>query len=162
MDKVNENRKVLKKQLRRFGISALVTLVLAVACLSLHTFAAPMVTLDLGSGDGAGSSFGILEMLFTLVLIALAPSLLIMMTSFTRIIIVLSFLRNAMGTQQSPPNQVLIGLALFLTLFIMYPVFSQINDQAYQPYSRGEITRTEAVERGGFHMLYCSIADKGE
>ncbi len=108
MDKVNENRKVLKKQLRRFGISALVTLVLAVACLSLHTFAAPMVTLDLGSGDGAGSSFGILEMLFTLVLIALAPSLLIMMTSFTRIIIVLSFLRNAMGTQQSPPNQVLI------------------------------------------------------
>ena len=148
MDKVNENRKVLKKQLRRFGISALVTLVLAVACLSLHTFAAPMVTLDLGSGDGAGSSFGILEMLFTLVLIALAPSLLIMMTSFTRIIIVLSFLRNAMGTQQSPPNQVLIGLALFLTLFIMYPVFSQINDQAYQPYSRGEITRTEAVERG--------------
>ena len=148
MDKVNENRKVLKKQLRRFGISALVTLVLAVACLSLHTFAAPMVTLDLGSGDGAGSSFGILEMLFTLVLIALAPSLLIMMTSFTRIIIVLSFLRNAMGTQQSPPNQVLIGLALFLTLFIMYPVFSQINDQAYQPYSRGEIPRTEAVERG--------------
>ena len=69
-----------------------------------------------------------------------------MMTSFTRIIIVLSFLRNALGTQQMPPNQVLIGLALFLSLFIMSPVISDINTQAYEPFNRGEITQEEAFE----------------
>ncbi|MEI3580406.1 MAG: hypothetical protein V8Q30_10750 [Acutalibacteraceae bacterium] len=69
-----------------------------------------------------------------------------MMTSFTRIVIVLSFLRNALGTQQSPPSQVLIGLSLFLTMFIMWPVFTQINEEAYQPYRAGAITQQQALE----------------
>ena len=79
---------------------------------------------------------------------AVVPSLIIMMTSFTRIVIVLSFLRNALGTQQSPPNQILVGLALFLTLFIMSPVIASVNTQAYQPYREGQITREQAFERG--------------
>lgn len=93
------------------------------------------------------SSTGTLEILLLLSLITLLPSILIMMTSFTRIIIVLSFLRNAMGLQQSPPNQVLIGIALFLSLFIMSPVLTSIHDEAFVPYEAGEITGTEAIDR---------------
>ncbi len=95
---------------------------------------------------GDGSSMDSLKLLFTFALIALAPSLLIMMTSFTRIVIVFSFLRNALGLQQTPPNQVLIGLALFLTFFIMHPVFTTMNDTAIKPYSAGEITQEQALE----------------
>ena len=79
-----------------------------------------------------------------LTLISLLPSLLIMCTSFLRTIIMLSFLRNAMGIQQSPPNMVLVGIALFLTLYIMTPVIDEINETAYQPYVREEITQREA------------------
>lgn len=89
-----------------------------------------------------------LEMLLLLTIIALLPSIIIMMTSFTRIVIVLSFTRNALGVQQSPPNMVLVGLALFLTLFIMQPVLDEINTQAYQPYLEEQITQEEALSRG--------------
>lgn len=87
-----------------------------------------------------------LEVILLLTLIALLPSLLIMMTCFTRIIIVLSFLRSAMQTQSTPPNMVLTGMALFLTLFIMTPVFVEINEVAYQPYINEEMTTEEALE----------------
>ncbi len=87
-----------------------------------------------------------LEVILLLTLIALLPSLLIMMTCFTRIIIVLSFLRSAMQTQSTPPNMVLTGMALFLTLFIMTPVFAEINEVAYQPYISEELTTEEALE----------------
>ena len=94
-----------------------------------------------------GSNVQTLEILFLTTLIALLPSLLVMMTSFTRIVISLSFLRTAMGTQQNPPNTVLIGISLFLTLFIMNPVLSDIKQNAYDPYTRQEITQQEAIER---------------
>lgn len=94
-----------------------------------------------------GDSVRTLEILFLTTVIALLPSMLIMMTSFTRIIISLSFLRTAMGTQQNPPNMVLIGIALFLTLFIMNPVLTQIQQTAYEPYTRQEITQEEAIDR---------------
>ena len=97
--------------------------------------------------NGNGNISGSLQILITLTLIALIPTLLLMMTCFTRIIIVLSFLRNALGTQQSPPNQVLVGLALFLTLFIMWPTFTEINETAYQPYRAGELTSQQALDR---------------
>ena len=87
------------------------------------------------------------RMLLVLTVLSLAPSVLIMMTSFTRIIIVLHFVRTAIGTQTAPPNQILIGLALFLTLFIMWPTFQQINTDAIQPLDRGEITQTEFLEK---------------
>ncbi len=86
-----------------------------------------------------------LEVILLLTLIALAPSLLIMMTCFTRIVIVLSFLRSAMQTQSTPPNMVITGMALFLTLFIMTPVFAEINEVAYQPYINEEMTTEEAL-----------------
>ncbi len=87
------------------------------------------------------------RMLLILTVLSLAPSILIMMTSFTRIIIVLHFVRTAIGTQTAPPNQILIGLALFLTFFIMWPTFQQINTDAIQPLDRGEITQTEFLEK---------------
>lgn len=88
-----------------------------------------------------------LEIIILLTLIALLPSMLIMMTCFARIVIVLGFLRSAMQTQNTPPNMVLTGLALFLTIFIMAPVFAEINEIAYQPYANEEINTKEALER---------------
>ncbi|CCQ92016.1 Flagellar biosynthetic protein FliP, export component [Nitrospina gracilis 3/211] len=88
-----------------------------------------------------------LQILALLTILTLAPSILILMTSFSRIVIVLSFLRQAMGTQQTPPTQVLVGLALFLTFFVMSPVLTQINSEALQPYLNEEISQGEALER---------------
>jgi len=88
-----------------------------------------------------------LQILLTLTVLSLAPSILIMMTSFTRIIVVLSFLRGALATQQMPPNQVLIGLALFLTFFTMSPYFEQVNTQALQPYLAGSINQEAALDQ---------------
>lgn len=85
-----------------------------------------------------------IKILLVLTVLSIAPSILIMTTGFTRIVIVLSFVRNALGTQQTPPNQVLLGLALFLTFFIMSPVISQINETAYKPYMADEITQEQA------------------
>ncbi len=94
-----------------------------------------------------GGGMDTLEIVIMLTVIALIPSILIMMTSFTRVIIVLSFLRNALGLQQTPPNQVLIGIALFLSLFIMSPVISEINTVAYEPYKSEKITQEQFVEK---------------
>lgn len=102
------------------------------------------VTWNNEDGDFSGN----LRILLVLTVISLAPSILIMLTSFTRIIIVLHFVRNAVGTQTAPPNQVLIGLALFLTLFIMNPIFTEINETAIKPFDAGEISQEEAIETG--------------
>lgn len=98
-------------------------------------------------GDN-GSISGSLQILLTLTLIAISPILVIMLTSFTRVIIVLHFTRAALSTNTAPPNQVLIGLALFLTFFIMGPAISEINETAYTPYLNGELTQEEAIEIG--------------
>jgi flagellar biosynthetic protein FliP len=88
-----------------------------------------------------------LQILVLLTVLALAPAILIMMTSFTRIVVVLSFVRNALATNQMPPNQVLIGLALFLTFYVMAPTWQVINETALQPYLQGEIAQTDALNR---------------
>ena len=88
-----------------------------------------------------------IQILLLLTVLSLAPSILIMMTSFTRIIIILSFMRNAIGTQQMPPNQVLIGLALFLTFFVMAPVMKEINEDALEPYTKGEVASDAALKK---------------
>lgn len=104
------------------------------------------------SADNLLDQFGInessttIDLIILITILSLAPSILVMMTCFTRIIISFSLLRNAMGVQQTPPNQVMIGLALFLTLFIMNPVISEMNDVAYVPYKNGEYTSVEAVQ----------------
>lgn len=87
------------------------------------------------------------RLLLLLTVLSIAPSILILMTSFTRIVIVLSFVRTSLGTQQMPPTQVLISLALFMTFFIMAPTFSEINEQALTPFLAGEITEDEAFDR---------------
>ncbi len=93
-----------------------------------------------------------LQILVLLTVLSLAPGFLVLMTGFTRIIIVLGFLRNALGTQQMPPNQVLLSFALFLTILIMAPIFTRINDEALQPYLAGRITQAKAFEVGSKHM----------
>ncbi len=102
------------------------------------------ITYDNGNGNVAGP----VRILIILTMIALAPALIIMLTSFTRIFIVLHFTRTALNTQTVPPNQVLIGIALFLTFFIMNPIISEINETALQPFDRGEITQEQAIEAG--------------
>lgn len=87
-----------------------------------------------------------IQLLLLLTVLSLAPSIIILMTSFTRLIVVLGILRTALGLQQSPPTQLLVGLAMFLTFFIMAPIFSQINDTALQPYLEGEISQEVALE----------------
>lgn len=94
-----------------------------------------------------GGNVPALDILILLTAVALLPSIVMMMTSFMRIVIVLSFTRNAMGVQQTPPNMVITGIALFLTLYIMSPVLNDINTTAYQPYIQGTITQKEAIER---------------
>ncbi len=105
------------------------------------------VNLSLGDMDGGARLDVAVEIVLLMTLLSVAPALLILLTSFTRIIIVLGFLRQAMGTNQMPSNQILIGLALFLTVVIMGPVFSEINDNAVQPYLAEEITQQAALEQ---------------
>lgn len=129
------------------------------------------VSLTLDSDSGTLSAN--VRILLVITILALAPSILIMLTSFTKIIIVLHFVRSAIGTQTAPPNQVLIGLALFLTFFIMWPTFTQINEKAITPLDQGEITQQEALQRAEEPIrnfmygqtqekdldLFCEIAD---
>ncbi|HET6464964.1 MAG TPA: flagellar type III secretion system pore protein FliP [Nitrospiria bacterium] len=107
----------------------------------------PALTINLGGGGPPQVSMAI-QILMLLAVLSLAPALIIMVTSFTRIVVVLSFLRQALGTQQSPPNQVLIGLALFLTVFVMSPVWQRVNSEALQPYLAEKISQSEAIDRG--------------
>lgn len=96
--------------------------------------------------DEEGNLSGALRILITLTFVALIPTILLMMTSFTRILIILHFLRTAIGTQTAPPNRVLIGLALFLTMFIMNPTITQINENALKPFEAGEIDQKEFLQ----------------
>ena len=131
--------------------------------------------LDAVAGDGRPLSLS-LQILLLMGLLTVLPSLVLMMTSFTRIIIVLSILRQALGLQQTPPNQVLVGLALFLSIFVMQPVLSNINAQAIEPYGRDEVSfetalSTSATAMHGFMMkqtrktdiaLFSEIAKAGK
>lgn len=139
----HRTRKIKKGKLIKFLIAGIVfvTIFSIGFCVSA---ADPGLTLTLNGASTPSGTANSLQILFMLTLISLAPSILIMMTSFTRIIIVLSFLRNALGTQQTPPNQVLTGIALFLTLFIMQPVITEINKNAYQPLVNNQITTEQA------------------
>lgn len=110
--------------------------------------ASDILGIKITTGDGDTSLSGALQIMLVLTIIALCPSILIMLTSFTRILIVMHFTRAAVGTQTAPPNQVLVGISLFLTFFIMSPIFSQINEDAIQPFSKGEITQEEAFDAG--------------
>ena len=127
-----------------------------VLCLGLAALAIPetvlavnLPTISLGIKEAATPAevSTALQVLFVLTVLTVAPAILLMTTAFTRIIIVLGFVRQAMGTQNTPPNQVLLGLALFLTLFVMAPTFNTINTGALQPYMQQQISQQQALER---------------
>jgi flagellar biosynthetic protein FliP len=111
-------------------------------------FAAPVpnVNLSFGASENPEDVSVTLQLIGMLTILTLAPSILIMTTSFVRIVVVIGFLRNALSTQNVPPNQVVIGLSLFLTFYIMSPYWSDINDNAIQPYLAGAITQEEAID----------------
>lgn len=102
-----------------------------------------------GQGNGSGSLSLSLQVLIIMGLLTILPGILLMMTSFTRIVIVLAVLRQALGLQQTPPNQVLIGLSLFLSLFVMAPTISRINETAIQPYASGQLQGTQMIQAAG-------------
>ena len=108
----------------------------------------PEIGITIGATDDPEAVVATLQILFLVSLIALAPSLLLLLTAFTRIIIVLSFTRQAMATQQMPPNQVLVGIAIFLTIFTMTPVFREVNENALIPFGAGEMSMNEAIDAG--------------
>jgi flagellar biosynthetic protein FliP len=110
--------------------------------------AMPKLNIGLEPSKGPQDVSVSLQILLVLTLLSLAPAMLIMLTSFTRIVIVLSFTRSAMGTQQIPPNTVLVGLALFLTFFTMAPIWNQVNQTALQPYMKKQIPFDQALDRG--------------
>ncbi|WEG19090.1 flagellar type III secretion system pore protein FliP [Alkalihalophilus pseudofirmus] len=111
----------------------------------------PGLDLDFLSEEPANVATTI-QLLIVLTVLSLAPGILILMTSFTRIVIVLSFVRQGLATQSMPPNQVLIGLALFLTFFIMAPIFAEVNEQALTPFLEGALTQEEALEQAAVPM----------
>lgn len=108
----------------------------------------PAIQVGIGTAEEPADVAVTLQILFLLTVLSLAPAILVMMTSFTRIVIVLGFVRTAMATNQMPPNQVIIGLALFLTAFVMAPTFQSVNEEALQPLLANEIEASEALERG--------------
>ena len=110
--------------------------------------ALPKISLQVEEAQEGGDAAISLQIIFLLTILSLAPSILIMMTCFTRIVVVLAFLRTAIGTQQMPPNQLIIGLSLFLTFFVMAPVWERVNSEAIQPLIEDEISYKVALDRG--------------
>jgi len=109
-------------------------------------FIIPSLNIGIEKGGDPGDVSVLLQIIFSLTILTLAPAILILMTCFTRLVVVFSFLRQALGTQQTPSNQIIAGLALFLTFFIMMPVWQQINDNALQPYLNEEISQEVALK----------------
>ncbi len=136
--------KTAKKKKRKTNKKVLVLVMLSLVFIFLLPMKASAASVNV---DVNGKGVDTLEIIEMLTVLSLAPSILIMTTCFARIIIVLSFVRNALGLQQTPPNQVLIGMALFLSLFIMTPVINDINTQAYQPYKEQKITQEQFIQK---------------
>lgn len=132
------------KFLRFIGLSVLF---LILGHSALAQVSLPQINLGLKTADNPQEVVSAIRLILMLTVLTLAPAILIMMTGFTRIIIVFSFLRQALGVPQMPPNQMLVGLALFLTLFIMGPAFTEINNQALQPYMSGTVSQDVAMEK---------------
>ena len=107
----------------------------------------PSLNIGVGTATKPGEVATTIQIFLLLTVLSLAPSLLIMTTSFTRIVVVLSFLRTALGTQQAPSNQIILALSLFLTFFIMTPVWQQVDRDAYQPYKAGVLSQEQAFEK---------------
>ena len=136
--------------MKRWKIITLILLLLFVLDLSAqqNTVPLPKIGIDIGTADSPEDVSVTLQLLLLLTVLSLAPSILIMTTSYLRIIIVFQFLKNAMGTMQMPPNQLLAGIALFLTFFVMGPTWNEVNTDALQPYLDGKLSMEEAYDKG--------------
>ena len=132
----------------RLAAALPLVLVLARPSLAQAQLTVPKITVEAGNGQSPQDATAAVQIMVVLTLLTLAPAILMMLTSFTRVVIVLSFLRQAIGVQQLPPNQVILGLSLFLTVFVMAPVGQQMNQVALQPYLEHKISQSEAVTRG--------------
>ena len=131
---------------------AVVGFILLGACslLAESGASAPLgISLNINGGEGGGDVSVAIQILVAMTLLTLAPSVIMLTTSFTRIVIVLGFVRNALGVQQAPSNQIITGLALFLTFFLMAPIWNKIHDEALQPYMDNELASTEALAIAG-------------
>ena len=130
------------------GIALTLIVLTAAASAFAQSLQLPNISLNIGgAADQPGKVAVVLQLLFVLTVLSLAPAILLMLTSFTRIIVVLSLLRHALGTQQMPPNQILVALSLFLTFFVMAPVWQQVNTQALQPYYEEQLSGEQALEK---------------
>lgn len=139
---------MMNKKIKILIISLIIVMILATV-----SYAEPSVslfgkTVTLEDNSNPQNYVFSLQLLFLLTILSMAPSILIMMTGFTRIVIVLGFIRSALGLQQTPPNHVIIGLAIFITFFTMAPIASQVNEEAIKPFLAEEISQDEAIERG--------------
>lgn len=150
----HEVMKMIKNRAsNRYILGLLLVLVLIIFVWTLPVYAEPIQIPDIslqiaGQSDSPQDLSTVLQLVILLTVLTLAPAILILLTSFTRIIVILSFIRSSLATQQMPPNQVLIGLALFLTFFVMNPTFQEVNQEGIQPYLKEEITQKEAFQRG--------------
>lgn len=133
---------------RRAGVAVALCAVCAAGVAWAEPLPLPALNIGVGTATKPSDVAVTIQIFLLLTVLTLAPSLLIMTTSFTRIVVVLSFLRTALGTQQAPSNQIILALSLFLTFFIMSPVWQQINRDAYQPWKAQQISQGQAVDRG--------------
>jgi flagellar biosynthetic protein FliP len=138
---------LMTRQRLWFLLLPLVMLVLVVASAHAEPIALPSLNIGVGASSKPSDVSVTIQIFLMLTILSLAPGLLIMTTSFTRIVVVLSFLRTAMGTQQAPSNQIILALSMFLTFFIMNPVWNQINKEAYQPWKAQQISQEMAMDR---------------
>jgi len=122
----------------------------------------PSLSLSFSEVESPSDLVNVLKIIIGLTVLSLAPAILIMMTSFTRIVVVLSFLRQSLGTQQMPPNQLIVGLSLFLSFFIMAPTFTQINENAIDPFLNESITQTAAIEQAELPLRQFMFAQTRE
>lgn len=141
-------REEVKCVFRQQNVVILAGILFILMMIPVSAYAAPVIpnlNIDVSTANDPQDVSASLQVLALLTVLSLVPSILIMTTSFVRIVVVLSFLRSAMGTQSMPPNQVVLALALFLTFFIMSPYIHQANQQGFQPYLEGQITQEQAV-----------------
>jgi flagellar biosynthesis protein FliP len=136
-----------RKIIVRFLKVSVILLIVLVLPRSSHAIAVPTVTFGVGDANTPSQVSTALQVLFLLTILSVAPAILLMTTCFTRIVIVLGFVRQAMGTQNMPPTQIIIGLSLFLTFFVMAPTFNAINQQALQPYLAGKMDQKAAFNQ---------------
>ncbi len=138
----------MKKSIFFSALLATAVLLFLSDCDHAAAQSSPLLTLNLGETAKPEQVSVVLQILVLLTILSMAPAILLMTTSFIRIVVVLSFLRQAMGTQQMPPNQIIIGLSMFLTFFVMSPALSKINETAFQPYLQERIGGQEAIRLG--------------